>query len=78
MNDQPQDLRERLLQTDAEFHQLATQHQELEGRLDELTEKHYLSEPEQIEEVTLKKRKLQIKDRMEYILRCHRERQVMS
>jgi uncharacterized protein YdcH (DUF465 family) len=34
-----------------------------------LTAKHYLSEPEHIEEVTLKKQKLQLKDRMEDILR---------
>ena len=35
----------------------------------ELAAKHYLSEPEQLEEATLKKRKLQIKDRMEDIRR---------
>ena len=52
-----------------EFHRLADQHHELEGRLHALTEKHYLSEPEQREEVTLKKRKLQLKDRMEDIRR---------
>ena len=50
----------------------AAKHHELEDRLHELTAKHYLSEPEQLEEVTLKKRKLQIKDRMEDILRRHR------
>ena len=64
-------LRELLLRTDAEFHQLADKHHELEGRLHELTEKHYLSEPEQLEEVTLKKQKLRVKDRMEDILRHH-------
>lgn len=64
-------LRELLLRTDAEFHQLADQHHELEGRLHELTEKHYLSEPEQVEEVNLKKQKLRVKDRMEDILRHH-------
>ncbi len=73
MNGQSQDLRELLLQTDEEFHQLAAQHHELEDRLHELTAKHYLSEPEQLEQVTLKKRKLQLKDRMEDILRRRRE-----
>ena len=73
MNVQSQTLKEVLLQTDEEFHQLAAKHHELEGRLHELTAKHYLSEPEQLEQVTLKKRKLQLKDRMEDILRRHRQ-----
>jgi uncharacterized protein YdcH (DUF465 family) len=72
MNEQTQDLKELLLQTDEEFHHLAAQHHELEDRLHQLTAKHYLSEPEQVEEVNLKKRKLQLKDRMENILRQHR------
>ncbi|MSO45360.1 MAG: DUF465 domain-containing protein [Acidobacteria bacterium] len=65
-------LKEQLPQSDDEFHQLADQHHELEHRLHELTAKPYLSEPEQLEEVTLKKRKLQLKDRMEDIMRRHR------
>jgi uncharacterized protein len=73
MNAQPQDLKAQLLQTDEEFHQLAVKHHQLEDRLHELTAKHYLSEPEQLEETTLKKRKLQLKDRMEDILRRHRQ-----
>jgi uncharacterized protein YdcH (DUF465 family) len=73
MNGQSQDLKEQLLQKDEEFHNLFAKHHELEDRLHELTTKHYLSEPEQLEEVTLKKRKLQLKDRMEDILRRHRE-----
>jgi uncharacterized protein YdcH (DUF465 family) len=75
MNEQPQDVKAELLRTDEEFHQLADRHHELEHRLHELTSKHYLSEPEQLEEVTLKKRKLQIKDRMEDIMRRHRQLQ---
>jgi uncharacterized protein len=66
------DLKDRLLQTDEEFRQLAAQHHELDRRLHDLTSKHYLSQPEQLEETTLKKRKLQIKDRMEDILRRSR------
>jgi uncharacterized protein YdcH (DUF465 family) len=69
MDGQTYDLKEQLLQTDDEFHNLFARHHELEDRLHELTAKHYLSEPEQLEEVTLKKRKLQIKDRMEDIIR---------
>jgi uncharacterized protein YdcH (DUF465 family) len=72
MNVQPQDLKEELLRTDEEFHNLAAKHHELEDRLQELTAKHYLSQPEQLEEVTLKKKKLQLKDRMEDILRRRR------
>jgi len=72
MNAEPQDLKDELLRTDEEFHNLAVKHHELEDRLHELTAKHYLSQPEQVEEVTLKKRKLQLKDRMEDILRRHR------
>jgi hypothetical protein len=73
MNVQPQDLKAELLRTDEEFHNLAAKHHELEDRLQELTAKAYLSQPEQLEEVTLKKRKLQLKDRMENILRRHRQ-----
>ena len=73
MNGQSQDFREPLLQTDEEFHKLATQHHELEDRLKELTAKHYLSESEQVEEVRVKKQKLQLKDRMEDILRRRRQ-----
>ncbi len=71
MNGQSQNLKELLLQTDEEFHTLAAQHHELEHRLHELTSKHYLSQPEQVEQVNLKKQKLQLKDRMEDILRRH-------
>ena len=66
-------LKELLMQTDEEFHELAAKHHQLEDRLDQLTRKPYLSEPEQLEAVTLKKQKLQLKDRMEDILRRHRQ-----
>jgi uncharacterized protein YdcH (DUF465 family) len=75
MNAEASDLKAWLLRTDNEFHDLAEKHHQLEDRLHELTAKHYLSEPEQIEEVNLKKRKLQLKDRMEDILRRHRQQQ---
>jgi uncharacterized protein len=64
-----EELKEFLLRTDDEFRQLTSEHSELEDRLHELAAKPYLSEPEQVEEVTLKKKKLALKDRMENILR---------
>jgi len=58
-----------LLQSHDHYRQLAQQHHQLDDRLHQLTEKHYLSSSEQIEEVTLKKQKLALKDRMEEIAR---------
>ena len=66
------ELKELLLKTDEEFRQLATQHHQLDDRLHELSGKPYLSEVDQVEEIKLKKLKLQLKDRMEDILRRHR------
>jgi uncharacterized protein YdcH (DUF465 family) len=67
-----QDLKHLLLETNDEYRQLAAKHHELDDRLTELTTKHYLSSDEQLEEVKLKKRKLQLKDRMEEIARTQR------
>ena len=64
-------LRRKLLQNDDEYRQLATLHHDLDEKIHDLTTRHYLSEPEQLEETTLKKRKLQLKDQMELILRRH-------
>ena len=72
------DLKPLLLETDEEFRQLAGKHHDLEVRLHELTVKHYLSGPEQLEEITLKKRKLQLKDKMEMIVRRYREQAVAA
>jgi hypothetical protein len=72
-----QDLKNLLLESDDEFKELAARHQDLEHRLTELSSRNYLSEPEQVEEVTLKKRKLQIKDRMEDIVRRYRQATVI-
>ncbi len=68
----PQDfeeLKRTLLENDDEFRRLATQHHDLDEKLHNLATRPYLSAPEQLEEVTLKKRKLQLKDQMESILR---------
>ena len=67
-----EEMKHQLLKSNDEFRQLATQHHDLDERIHNLAVRHYLSEPEQLEEVTLKKKKLQLKDQMENILRGHR------
>jgi hypothetical protein len=67
-----QDLKHLLIETNEEFRELASKHHSLDDRLHELEAKHYLSDAEQFEEISLKKRKLQVKDRMETIIRDHR------
>ena len=65
-------LRESLLHSDDEFRQLAEEHEGLKNRLAELSRQLYRSTSEEGERATLKKRKLQLKDRMEDMLRRHR------
>ena len=67
-----EDLKHLLIETNDEFRQLASKHHSLDDRLHELEAKHYLSDAEQFEEDKLKKRKLQVKDQMEVILRNFR------
>lgn len=54
-----------------EFRQLSQRHSELDERLSALTEKLFLSDEEKVEEVTIKKWKLVIKDRMAFMIRSH-------
>jgi len=55
-----------------EYRQLEAQHHQYESRLGELADKAVLSDEEQLEEITLKKKKLQLKDKMQEIARRFR------
>ena len=57
-------LKEELMSHDAEFRELAKEHGKYEERLSELSALAYPSDEEQLEEITLKKKKLAIKDQM--------------
>ena len=61
--------RRRLALEDADYRRLREKHNAFEQRLDELRSRLYLSTEEQLEEVTIKKMKLALKDRMEWIVR---------
>jgi uncharacterized protein YdcH (DUF465 family) len=60
-----QEVKTLLLQSNEVYRQLSERHHELDDRLHQLTEQHFLTTAEQLEEVTLKKRKLALKDQME-------------
>lgn len=72
------ELRDELLQTDEEYRRLHTEHQDYERRLAELLHKSMLSQEDEIEEKRIKLHKLTLKDRMESILRSHREARVSA
>ena len=57
-------LKEELIASNPEFRELAREHGRYEQRLSELSALTYPSDEEQLEEVTLKKKKLALKDQM--------------
>ena len=61
-------LKEELMGQDAEFRELAKEHRRYEERLSELSSLSYPSDEEQLEEITLKKKKLALKDQMHSIM----------
>ena len=62
-------MRKTLLQTDGEFRRLSEEHRDLDTLIGEFSRRLFQTGNDEIEKATLKKRKLQIKDRMEVILR---------
>jgi len=64
-------LKEQLMTSDPEFRELAREHSRYEERLSELTALAYPSDEEQLEEITLKKKKLALKDQMHEIMLRH-------
>ena len=57
-------VRDELYKENQHFRELVEQHKEYEQRLTELAELTYPSDEEQLEETTLKKKKLQVKDQI--------------
>lgn len=70
------ELKAELIQTDAQFRLLHDEHCEYERRLAEINQKTLLSQDDEVEEKRIKLHKLTLKDRMEEILRSHREARV--
>ncbi len=78
MSESSNEVKEVLLQENEEFQRLAKKHQELEERLTFLSGKIFLSNEEKLEEVTLKKKKLALKDKMASLIREHQGHETMG
>jgi uncharacterized protein YdcH (DUF465 family) len=71
-------LKEELMNRDPEFRELAKEHNRYEQRLSELSALAYPSDEEQLEEITLKKKKLALKDQMYSIILQYQKNQSVS
>lgn len=69
-------LKQELIDSDEEFRRLHEEHQNYERRLEELYQRSLPSEEDELEEKRIKRQKLRLKDRMEIILRSHRQEEV--
>jgi uncharacterized protein YdcH (DUF465 family) len=67
------ELKKVLLSRDDHYRQLAEEHRRYDTRLTELSNIHFPNAEEQLEEATLKKKKLALKDLMEQISARHRQ-----
>ena len=63
------DTKDALLRTDETFRQLVSEHQQLDERIRHLSTFGHLTPQQEYEQVSLKKQKLALKDRIEAILR---------
>lgn len=64
-------VRDELLKNNSAFRELVHQHQNYEERLEQLAHLTYPNDDEQIEEVTLKKKKLLVKDEIYAMMQKH-------
>jgi uncharacterized protein YdcH (DUF465 family) len=59
-----EEIKEHLMSSSSDFRRLAEEHLQHEKKLQELLSHPHISEQDHLEEITLKKKKLQLKDQM--------------
>ena len=67
-----EEIKEQLMSSSADFRRLAEEHHQYEGKLLELQSRHHMSEQDHLEEITLKKKKLHLKDQMNSLIQKFR------
>jgi uncharacterized protein YdcH (DUF465 family) len=78
MSNRTADIQRMLSDEDPEFRNWAEEHHQCESRLNELTAKSDISTDEELEEKTLKKRKLHLKDQMAERIRTYESSHAMA
>jgi uncharacterized protein YdcH (DUF465 family) len=68
-----EDIRQSLLARDSEYRRLAEEHSRCESQLEQILKSSYLSSEDLLQEATLKKLKLRLKDQMELIVARHQQ-----
>jgi uncharacterized protein YdcH (DUF465 family) len=59
-----EEIKEHLMSSSPDFRRLAEEHHQYEGKLQEIHTRTHMSVQDHLEEITLKKKKLQLKDQM--------------
>ena len=59
-----EEIKGHLLSANPEFRRLVEEHKQYEGKLEELHNRHHMTEQDHLEEIRLKKKKLHLKDQM--------------
>ena len=78
MSNRTADIQQILAAEDPEFRQWVEEHHSCEDRLNELTGKREITVDEEVEEKTLKKRKLYLKDQMTARIRSYENQNVTA
>lgn len=71
-----EEIKDHLMSASVEFRRLAEEHKLYEHKLEELQKRHHLTDQDHLEEVTLKKKKLHIKDQMNAMIQKFRNEQL--
>jgi uncharacterized protein YdcH (DUF465 family) len=67
-----EEIKERLMSENPEFRRLVEEHQQYEGKLSEIQNRHHRTDQDRLEEINLKKKKLHLKDQMNSMIQKFR------
>jgi uncharacterized protein YdcH (DUF465 family) len=67
-----EEIKDHLMSANPEFRRLVEEHRQYEGQLNQLLNRHHMTEQDHLEEIKLKKKKLQLKDQMNSMIQKFR------